>query len=152
MARRYEIDELLWLRSSPLVAKPPGLPPIEEWMYVREFSQPRPLHIPTAKTDLITPSTGLNLTRRPKPSNETRVILITHLRQLPTEDPASLKLVISPVAPIQVGLSLGLFTTRSLVNLFPRSSLLTLVVEWYRRHHPWPPENRLCVITNWRGW
>lgn len=33
MARRYEIDELLWLRSSPLVAKPPGLPPIEEWMY-----------------------------------------------------------------------------------------------------------------------
>ena len=37
MARRYEIDELLWLRSSPLVAKPPGLPPIEEWMYVPEF-------------------------------------------------------------------------------------------------------------------
>lgn len=33
MARRYEIDELLHLRSSPLVAKPPGLPPIEEWMY-----------------------------------------------------------------------------------------------------------------------
>ncbi|KAJ5629863.1 hypothetical protein N7528_003520 [Penicillium herquei] len=32
MARRYEIDELLWLRSSPLVAKPPGLPPIEDWM------------------------------------------------------------------------------------------------------------------------
>ncbi|KAK5806355.1 hypothetical protein VI817_000613 [Penicillium citrinum] len=33
MARRYEIDELIWLRSSPLVAKPPGLPPIEEWIY-----------------------------------------------------------------------------------------------------------------------
>ncbi|KAJ5489133.1 hypothetical protein N7539_004023 [Penicillium diatomitis] len=32
MARRYEVEELLWLRSSPLVAKPPGLPPIEEWM------------------------------------------------------------------------------------------------------------------------
>ncbi|KAJ5635960.1 uncharacterized protein N7484_009273 [Penicillium longicatenatum] len=32
MARRYEIDELLWLRQSPLVTKPPGLPPIEEWM------------------------------------------------------------------------------------------------------------------------
>ncbi|KAJ5491850.1 hypothetical protein N7453_009947 [Penicillium expansum] len=32
MARRYEIDELIWLRGSPLVAKPPGLPPIEEWM------------------------------------------------------------------------------------------------------------------------
>ncbi|CAG8007952.1 unnamed protein product [Penicillium nalgiovense] len=32
MARRYEIDELIWLRDSPLVAKPPGLPPIEEWM------------------------------------------------------------------------------------------------------------------------
>ena len=37
MARRYEIEELLWLRSSPLVAKPPNLPPIEEWMYVTEF-------------------------------------------------------------------------------------------------------------------
>lgn len=37
MARRYEIDELLWLRSSPLVAKPPGLPPIEEWMYVKNL-------------------------------------------------------------------------------------------------------------------
>ena len=35
MARRYEIDELLWLRGSPLIAKPSGLPPIEEWMYVR---------------------------------------------------------------------------------------------------------------------
>lgn len=32
MARRYEIDELIKLRSSPLVVKPPGLPPIEEWM------------------------------------------------------------------------------------------------------------------------
>ncbi|CAG8947432.1 unnamed protein product [Penicillium salamii] len=32
MARRYEIDELLWLRGSPLIAKPSGLPPIEEWM------------------------------------------------------------------------------------------------------------------------
>ncbi|KAJ5397379.1 hypothetical protein N7509_005492 [Penicillium cosmopolitanum] len=32
MARRYKIDELIWLRDSPLVAKPPGLPPIEEWM------------------------------------------------------------------------------------------------------------------------
>ncbi|KAJ6019668.1 hypothetical protein N7499_009366 [Penicillium canescens] len=32
MARRYEIAELLWLRESPLVAKPSGLPPIEEWM------------------------------------------------------------------------------------------------------------------------
>ncbi|KAB8204259.1 hypothetical protein BDV34DRAFT_226644 [Aspergillus parasiticus] len=32
MARRYQIDELLWLRSSPLVAKPANLPPVEEWM------------------------------------------------------------------------------------------------------------------------
>ncbi|KAJ5802749.1 uncharacterized protein N7503_005199 [Penicillium pulvis] len=32
MARRYEIDELLWLRQSPLITKPSGLPPIEEWM------------------------------------------------------------------------------------------------------------------------
>ncbi|KAL4872503.1 hypothetical protein BDV12DRAFT_161712 [Aspergillus spectabilis] len=32
MARRYEIDELLWLRSSPLVTRPANLPPVEEWM------------------------------------------------------------------------------------------------------------------------
>lgn len=32
MARRYQIDELLWLRSSPLVTKPTNLPPVEEWM------------------------------------------------------------------------------------------------------------------------
>ncbi|EED22138.1 conserved hypothetical protein [Talaromyces stipitatus ATCC 10500] len=32
MARRYEIEELLWLRDSPLVTKPDKLPPIEEWM------------------------------------------------------------------------------------------------------------------------
>ncbi|RAK99389.1 uncharacterized protein BO80DRAFT_426643 [Aspergillus ibericus CBS 121593] len=32
MARRYQIDELLWLRSSPLVTKPPTLPSVEEWM------------------------------------------------------------------------------------------------------------------------
>ncbi|KAL9127792.1 MAG: hypothetical protein Q9217_003398 [Psora testacea] len=33
MARRYAHDELIQLRSSPLVpAKPPGLPPVEEWM------------------------------------------------------------------------------------------------------------------------
>ncbi|KAE8361653.1 hypothetical protein BDV27DRAFT_147661 [Aspergillus caelatus] len=32
MARRYQIDELLWLRSSPLVVKPANLPPVEEWM------------------------------------------------------------------------------------------------------------------------
>ncbi|KAL1962898.1 hypothetical protein VTN77DRAFT_9076 [Rasamsonia byssochlamydoides] len=32
MARRYQIEELLWLRNSPLVTKPDKLPPIEEWM------------------------------------------------------------------------------------------------------------------------
>ncbi|KAF3394761.1 hypothetical protein DPV78_008855 [Talaromyces pinophilus] len=32
MARRYEIEELLWLRDSPLVTKPDKLPPVEEWM------------------------------------------------------------------------------------------------------------------------
>ncbi|KAE8147932.1 hypothetical protein BDV25DRAFT_25579 [Aspergillus avenaceus] len=32
MARRYQIDELIWLRSSPLVTKPTSLPPVEEWM------------------------------------------------------------------------------------------------------------------------
>ncbi|KAK2747543.1 hypothetical protein FQN57_002036 [Myotisia sp. PD_48] len=32
MALRYQVDELLRLRESPLVTKPDGLPPIEEWM------------------------------------------------------------------------------------------------------------------------
>jgi hypothetical protein len=32
MARRYQIDELLALRSSSLVEKPANLPPAEEWM------------------------------------------------------------------------------------------------------------------------
>ncbi|KAL2006289.1 hypothetical protein VTN00DRAFT_9943 [Thermoascus crustaceus] len=32
MARRYQIDELLRLRASPLVTKPDKLPPIEQWM------------------------------------------------------------------------------------------------------------------------
>ena len=32
MARRYKLEELLHLRNSPLVSKPPNLPPIEEWM------------------------------------------------------------------------------------------------------------------------
>ncbi|KAJ5894235.1 hypothetical protein N7495_005926 [Penicillium taxi] len=32
MAKRYTIDELIWLRASPLVAKPVGLPPNEDWM------------------------------------------------------------------------------------------------------------------------
>ncbi|RMJ21839.1 hypothetical protein PHISP_07287, partial [Aspergillus sp. HF37] len=32
MARRYQVDELLALRSSPLVEKPANLPPAEEWM------------------------------------------------------------------------------------------------------------------------
>jgi hypothetical protein len=31
-ARRYEAEELLALAKSPLVKKPSGLPPIEEWM------------------------------------------------------------------------------------------------------------------------
>ena len=32
MAKSYTADELLRLRESPLVCKPPSLPPIEEWM------------------------------------------------------------------------------------------------------------------------
>ncbi|MCJ1314239.1 hypothetical protein MMC25_007919 [Agyrium rufum] len=32
MARRYQQGELLHLRDSPLVHKPPGLPPVEAWM------------------------------------------------------------------------------------------------------------------------
>lgn len=63
MARRYEIDELLWLRSSPLVAKPPGLPPIEEWMYVHDFLPSSSVGVPHlhVKTDRASPL-GLNLT------------------------------------------------------------------------------------------
>lgn len=37
MARRYQIDELLWLRSSPLVTKPSNLPPVEEWMGYEKY-------------------------------------------------------------------------------------------------------------------
>jgi hypothetical protein len=51
MARRYEIDELLWLRSSPLVAKPPGLPPIEEWMYASSACPPAGIPHAYRKTD-----------------------------------------------------------------------------------------------------
>jgi hypothetical protein len=32
MSRRYSVDELLRLKASPLVCKPDGLQPIEEWM------------------------------------------------------------------------------------------------------------------------
>ncbi|KAH6676502.1 hypothetical protein B0J14DRAFT_585670 [Halenospora varia] len=32
MAIRYTPDELIYLRDSPLVVKPPGLPPAEQWM------------------------------------------------------------------------------------------------------------------------
>lgn len=32
MQGRYEVADLLKLRQSPLVAKPKGLPPVEEWM------------------------------------------------------------------------------------------------------------------------
>ncbi|KAK5939047.1 hypothetical protein PMZ80_008350 [Knufia obscura] len=39
MRGRYEVEDLLKLRASPLVAKPPGLPPKEEWMGP---SDPRP--------------------------------------------------------------------------------------------------------------
>jgi hypothetical protein len=32
MSRRYNVDELLRLRASPLIHKPENLPPVEEWM------------------------------------------------------------------------------------------------------------------------
>lgn len=32
MSIRYSSDELHFLRDSPLVVKPPGLPPVEQWM------------------------------------------------------------------------------------------------------------------------
>jgi hypothetical protein len=88
---------------------------------------------PQQRLTLLPPSTGLNLTQRPKLSNDPRVILITHLRRLPTEDPASSKLVISPVAPIQVGLALGLFATRSLVNSFTAIELANLTCEMVQK-------------------
>ncbi|KAJ5690014.1 hypothetical protein N7462_004406 [Penicillium macrosclerotiorum] len=88
MARRYEIDELLWLRSSPLVAKPPGLPPIEEWI----LTDPHRYLL----------LTGLNLTQQPNANNRRLATPITHLRRLRTADPAFSKLAISLAAPIQV--------------------------------------------------
>lgn len=30
--RRYDVDELKYLQSSPLVVKPTGLPPADQWM------------------------------------------------------------------------------------------------------------------------
>ena len=32
MSRRYNVDELLRLRASPLIQKPDNLAPVEEWM------------------------------------------------------------------------------------------------------------------------
>ncbi|KAJ5946289.1 hypothetical protein N7454_003128 [Penicillium verhagenii] len=77
MARRYEIDELLWLRESPLVIKPPGLPPIEEWM-------PQPDTTTQRKQQT---------TRDPNNPNEPPTTT--------TRRGSFLKLVISPAAPIQ---------------------------------------------------
>ncbi|KAA6409217.1 MAG: hypothetical protein FRX48_06770 [Lasallia pustulata] len=43
MARQYQREELLRLRASPLVCKPEGLPPVEEWMgQTPEQSQRKP--------------------------------------------------------------------------------------------------------------
>jgi hypothetical protein len=152
MARRYEIDELLWLRSSPLVAKPPGLPPIEEWMYVLKFSSPRPLHIPTAKTDLITPL------YRPQPDPTTQT------KQRPSRDsnnPSETTTNRRPSFFEARHISRGSNSGRpcSWALCYPiigqfvllRLSLLTFLVKWYRRHHPWSAKNCLCVITNWWG-
>ncbi|MCJ1339859.1 hypothetical protein MMC09_005151 [Bachmanniomyces sp. S44760] len=53
MARRYQPTELIGLRKSPLVCKPPGLPAIEEWMgpvHDRDAGQRRPA-INRARTD-----------------------------------------------------------------------------------------------------
>lgn len=49
MARRYHIDELLWLRGSPLVVRPPTLPPVDEWMgYGTLMIPPPPLKMTQA--------------------------------------------------------------------------------------------------------
>ena len=78
MARRYEIDELLWLRSSPLVAKPPGLPPIEEWMYVKDFpSNLGHSASPQQRLTLSPPSPGLNLTQRPEGRLDHKDVLVS---------------------------------------------------------------------------
>ncbi|PYH97548.1 hypothetical protein BO71DRAFT_447896 [Aspergillus ellipticus CBS 707.79] len=57
MARRYQIDELLWLRSSPLATKPTTLPAVEEWMgpipdptTQRKTTNPRDPNNPTETT------------------------------------------------------------------------------------------------------
>lgn len=78
---------------------------------------------PQQRLTLSLPSTGPNLTQRPRPSKETPVILITPPRRLRIEGPASLKLVISPVALTRVGLSLRLSTNRLLANLIPMIDL-----------------------------
>ena len=102
MARRYEIDELLWLRSSPLVAKPPGLPPIEEWMYVPSISPPAGIPHAHSKTDPGASPPGLNPTQPPSANNKLLVTRITQLKSLQTEDLAFSNLAISHGAPIQV--------------------------------------------------
>lgn len=106
MARRYEIDELLWLRSSPLVAKPPGLPPLEEWMYVNSPSLPLfssagvpHFHIMTDHASPI----GLTLTQ-PHNENNRPVTQTTRPKRLQPEDLAFSRLAISP--EIQVSSSL----------------------------------------------
>jgi len=37
MAFRYTPEELIFLRESPLVVKPPALPPSEQWMGYDNF-------------------------------------------------------------------------------------------------------------------
>jgi len=98
MARRYQIDELLWLRSSPLVTKPSGLPPIEEWMYVSSMTSRTPT---TRLIQGISP-TGLNPTQPASANNRLLVTQTTHPKPLQTEDLAFSKLAISHEAPIQV--------------------------------------------------
>ncbi|KAJ6144964.1 hypothetical protein N7470_008859 [Penicillium chermesinum] len=98
MARRYEIDELLFLRSSPLVAKPAGLPPIEEWMYVSPQS-------PAALT--VQPQThpthlGLNLTQPRNVNNPMLAILTIPPKPRHTDDQVFLKLATSLEALLQV--------------------------------------------------
>ncbi|KIW33251.1 uncharacterized protein PV07_00118 [Cladophialophora immunda] len=43
MSGKYSVEDLLKLRASPLICKPPNLPPIEEWMGAQELSGRRPI-------------------------------------------------------------------------------------------------------------
>lgn len=153
MARRYEIDELMWLRSSPLVAKPPGLPPIEEWMYVRLLLSFL-LTGPQAQADrLYLCDIGLNPTLQPNASNQQPVTPITPQSQLQIDAQASLKPATSRGVLIQVcdmnaprpPFIPSFSSTRRILHL----TLAKSTRNEYRRDRAWPTKNQLCLVPHW---